>query len=158
METILGAVIGAILRHFFPKALDYLFTPDLSGWWTFDVHTRRTSYEPYEGMLLTYIVMLDADGTKVFGSGEKDSERSAIFEGTHVSKDRSPITVQGTVKPRVLRPPVVRVVINEVGKLRESVSRHELVLDRKARAMRGTFTSTVARQEGRVVWHRRHNV
>jgi hypothetical protein len=105
-------------------------------------------------MEISYAVMLDMDGERLSGRGEKDYEKSSAFSGLQFGDDRSQIVINGRIKPRWLRGARVRLFIGEVGKLRESTATHELLVEGKAAEMRGHFVSTVAKQRGQVIWRR----
>ncbi len=150
------AIIAGIVGHYVPKMLSKALSRsiDLSGNWRFVTTTRETSYEPFQGMQLTYLVVLDSEGQRVFGRGEKDHESSSAYVGRQDGKDRSQITLSGWIRPGLMRPTRVAMTFCETAKLRESTARHELILSREKTAMSGKFTTSIASQHGEVHWWR----
>lgn len=155
LVQIAATLIGGLLLAFiFFLIKDKLFrTPALAGLWTFAALTDKTSYNPYKGMTLTYLVLLAQEGNRVIGSGEKIKEVSTNGTREYEGKNRTRIAITGFITQRFLCKSECVIHITEAGQQRDSSTMHSLRVTRKGR-MAGTYVSTVANQIGRVTWTR----
>ncbi len=115
------------------------------------MHTKNTCYNPYKGMTLTYVAMLWRQGHIVQGTVEKTYENSSTGEREFVGEFRTRGRVDGYIEKNYFRKDRLFLHIVEDGDVRESTHFHDLTCQSK-RLMSGTFFSTVADQDGEVVW------
>jgi len=152
LATVLG---GALLTLIFFLLREKVFNhSDIDGSWTFTQHTLKTAYHPYEEMKLTYLVLLWREGDNVYGTAEKDYEDSNQHQGYFVGKSRSNITLQGYIQKNIFSPNRITIHMIENGTTRESSTVHKLRIE-STNKMSGRFASTIANQEGNVVWERK---
>lgn len=144
-----GLVLGAI---FFVLKEKMFSAPRLDGRWYVNVTTEKTSYRPYEGMRLKYVVVLCQEATKLFGSSEKIHEDSSARVESLYGKERSRAVVEGFIEKRIFARDRIVFHILEDGHVRSSTNLHQLVLTRSG--LKGKFFSMVADQEGVVSWSR----
>jgi hypothetical protein len=150
-ETVVGGIVLALLFFWFS---DHVFKfPQLSGLWRFELTTEQTSYNPYRGMKLTYLVLLSQEGPALQGSGEKVREDVGGVVRTYTGADRSRIEVRGYLTKRYFGASTVVLHYREISPSRESSSMQTLTVDND-RAMRGSYHSTIANSTGAVAWER----
>lgn len=70
--AILGGLAGVLgnskdLLNFY----DRMFMPEVTGRWRIDIITKKTSFTPYLGLKLGYVVYFDQNDAKIIGKGEK---------------------------------------------------------------------------------------
>ena len=148
-EAVVGTSFAALL---FFVLKEYVFPiPPVSGCWTFETETVETSYNPYRGMKLKYIVLIWQEGNKIFGTGEKMSELVSSEYREYTGADRSQVKVQGYLTKRYVSRSRIVLHFEEHGLKRNSSTIHELRMRRK-KTMEGVFTSTVANSLGPVKW------
>jgi hypothetical protein len=151
LATLLGGVLLALL---FFWAREKLFPlPDITGRWYFKVHTTRTAYNPYDGMILCYIAMLWRVDNRVEGTVEKIYENSSTGSRSYVGKNRTRGRVQGYVQKNYFAKDRVFLHVIEDGHSRESTNFYDLHVQPHGR-MIGRFDSMVAEQSGDVEWQR----
>ena len=127
--------------------------PNIAGRWHFETQTDKTSYRPYQHMVLSYVAMLWREGHVVHGTVEKLHEKSSAGEQEYVAEQRTRGQVHGYIDKNYLGRDRLVLHITEAGERRDSTWFHELTFRSKGR-MVGTFASTVAEQEGAVSWRR----
>ena len=127
--------------------------PDIVGRWNFEMQTENTSYRPFQEMILGYVAMLWREGHVVHGTVEKIHEKSSTGEREYVGKDRTRGEIRGYIDKNYLGKDRVFLHIIEAGERRDSTYFHELTFGSKG-CMIGTFASTVAEQDGAVLWRR----
>jgi hypothetical protein len=150
-ETLVGGVALALLFFWFS---DHVFKlPQMSGLWRFELTTQETSYNPYRGMKLTYLVLLSQEGPALHGSGEKVGEDVAGVVRTYTGADRSRIEIRGYITKRYFGSSSVVLHYREVSPSRESSSMHTLAIE-SDRSMSGSFDSTIANSAGVACWKR----
>jgi hypothetical protein len=153
--AVLGTVLGGlVLALIFLLLSDYVFPlPKLNGLWRFDLTTFLTSYKPYQGMKLTYLVLIWQDGNVVRGTGEKVREDVQGAVRTYTAEHRSRVEIGGYVTKRYFRPSEVVLHFKEQGERRASSTMQTLSLFGNSR-MEGDYVSTVANSSGSVIWKR----
>lgn len=127
--------------------------PKITGRWYFEVHTVKTSYKPYERMILRYVAILWREGSRIEGSVEKIYEKSTIGEREFVGKNRTRGKVEGYVEKNYFGKDKLFLHIVENGHGRESSHFYELITMSQSE-MSGTFSSMVANQSGTTKWQR----
>jgi serine/threonine protein kinase len=117
----------------------------LEGRWEMEHQVEATTYEPYLGMRLGYVVNLRQDGDRVYGQGRKVSENgTALPPG-----QRTPIEVAGRIEGGQL---VLR--FTEIGANRTSRGTIRWTLTAENGAFAGRFASDAANSRGRSSGHR----
>ena len=149
--TIVGGLILAVL---FFLAREKLFPPpDVSGRWYLEMSFQKTSYKPFNGMILRYVAVFWREGHKVKGTAEKVYENSSTGERNFVGKDRTRSVIDGHIEKNVFSSDRVSLHVIEDGHGRESTHFHDLVVHRDDRLV-GTFITMAADSEGIVTWQR----
>jgi len=149
--TILG---GAILTFLFFLIKEKCFPlPRIAGQWYLEQLTKNTAYKPYDGMILRYVVMLWCDGNRLEGSAEKIYENSSNGERRFIGIDRTRGTVCGYIEKKIFEKDRIYLHVVEVGHGRESTHFYELAYNSNG-TMNGTFSTTVAEQDGSARWQR----
>ena len=145
---------GAILAFLFFLVREKLCPiPPIAGRWYVEMHTKNTSYKPYEGMILKYEAMLWREGNVIQGTVEKTHENSSAGELEFIGKNRTRGRVDGYIEKNYLSKDRLSLHIVEDGHGRTSTHFHALVCNSK-KCMTGTFVSMVAAQDGEAVWQR----
>ena len=150
VSAVIGGVVLALL--FFLLKEKCFSLPEIAGRWYFEIRTEKTALKRYQDMKLTYVAMLWREGHVVHGTVEKIYEDSSTRKGDYVGADRARGEVRGYIEKKYLGRDRLFLHIVEDGS-RESTYYHELTF-RPRRGMDGTFTSTVADQDGSVSWQR----
>lgn len=155
MTAVGSTVIGGILLAFiFFLFSDFIFTlPALSGLWRFESETQSTSYNPYRGMKLTYLVLLWQEGHTIHGSGEKVQEDINGTVRTYTGAQRSRIEIRGHLTRRYFTKSEVVLHFNEQGEKRQSSTMQALRITGTG-TMEGTYASTIANSSGATRWTR----
>lgn len=151
MATLFGGVVLAVLFFWFREKVVPL--PRITGRWYFEMHTVKTSYKPYDGMILRYVAVLWREGSRVGGTVEKVYENSSTGERDFVGKNRTRGQVEGYVEKNYFGKDKLFLHVIEDGHGRESTNFYDLVADSDT-IMDGTFSSMVANQSGTVKWQR----
>jgi penicillin-binding protein 1A len=112
---------------------------DLSGWWELTNRIQSTDFRDYIGLRLGYRIKLEQDGSRITGSGQKQSEDGRALSGAA----RSPIRVSGTIDGDTLT-----LEFTEQGARRSSGGGFTLRLSADRTALRGSFWSDVAGTRG----------
>ena len=69
LATVVGGVFLSLMFFVFS---DFIHTtPNLSGRWYFVNETESTSYKKFNGLKVTYTVLMMQEGNKLYGTGEK---------------------------------------------------------------------------------------
>lgn len=150
ITTVIGGLVLAFLFFLMKEKLCPL--PNIVGRWYFDVTTKNTAYKPYQGMTLWYVAMLWREGHVVHGTVEKIHEKSSADEIDYVGATRTLGEVRGYIEKKYLGKDRLFLHVIEDGENRKSTCFHELTF--KSKRMVGEFTSTVAKQDGAVLWQR----
>ena len=150
-STVIGGVILAFLFFLTREKLCPL--PAVAGRWCFEMHTKNTSYMPYEGMTLKYVAILWREGNVIQGTAEKTYEKSSEGEIEYVGKNRTRGRVNGYIEKNYFSKDRLFLHIVEHGEIRKSTQFHKLICISN-KPMKGTFVSTVADQDGEVVWQK----
>ena len=162
---ILEAVVTTLVLSFgFMLFNDYLAPPpELSGPWKFTMTYEDTAYSPYQGLQVTYQVLLLREGLKLSGSGEKIYECGPTQEPkTYTGIARTKIRIAGTIKRKYFARDEVTLLYEEEGLEeggpRKSSTWQHIVCHRKRirhlKAMEGRYRSTIADTSGSVLWKR----
>lgn len=151
LATLIGGIVLAVL--FFLVREKIVPLPKITGRWYFEVHTVKTSYKPYERMILRYVAILWREGSRIEGSVEKIYEKSTIGEREFVGKNRTRGRVEGYVEKNYFGEDKLFLHIVENGHGRESSHFYELITMSQSE-MSGTFSSMVANQSGTTKWQR----
>ena len=156
--NIAGTILGGIFLTFIYFYLrEYIFPfPDVSGVWEAKEITENSGLSSYKGMAVVYKVVLLQDGSKFFGSGERDRENSAKKSAMEYSgSGRVRITIEGFIDKKYLSSSVVRMHWIEEGK-RETSTVHRLLISGSNSDcnLKGTFYKTAANSSGSAIWTR----
>ena len=151
ISTVVGGLILALVFFLMKEKLCPL--PDVVGRWYFEMRTENTSYQPYQDMVLSYVAMIWREGHVVHGTVEKIKEESSVGEQEYIGENRIRGNVHGYIDKNYLGKDRVFLQIIEAGERRDSTCFHELTFGSKGR-MVGIFASTVAEQDGAVLWQR----
>lgn len=151
VPTIVG---GLVLAFLFFLAREKCFAlPNVTGRWQVEMRFRKSSYKPYDEMILRYVAMLWREGNRVRGTAEKVYEDSSTGKRDYVGENRTRSVVDGHIDKRVFSRDRVTLHIVEDGHGRESTHFHALTVYRGQR-MTGKFSAMVANAEGDVTWQR----
>ncbi len=158
MELIIGVgatvIGGAALAFVLSLINDFVLSlPDLNGLWRFESQTLDTSYNPYRGMKLTYLVLLWQEGHAVYGSGEKVREDVNGAIRTYTGPQRSRIEIRGYLTKRYLSRSEIVLHFCEQAERRQSSTMQTLTIHSSV-AMKGEFASTIANSSGATCWAR----
>ena len=151
VSTVFGGLILAVL---FFLARERIFPlPPVAGRWHVEMRFQRSSYRPYDGMVLRYVAMLWREGSNVKGTAEKVYEDSSTGKREYVGKHRTRAEIEGYADKRIFSRDGVSLHIVEQGPDRESTHFHDLKVHRGGR-MTGRFSAMAADSEGEVTWQR----
>ena len=126
--------------------------PDLTGRWKFTVFYENTANTRFQGLAVTYQVLLMQDDFSLSGHGEKISERGTKQEAiNYVGAERTSIEVTGRITRRFFLGDVVAFRYKEAGLRRETSTIQRLVLCSRS-ALSGCFLTTIADTSGPVRW------
>ena len=151
LSTVLG---GLILGFLFFLARERVYPlPRVAGRWYVEMRFERSSYKPYEGMVLRYVAALWREGSSIKGSAEKVYEDSSTGVREYVGTNRTRAVIEGYAGKLIFSPDLVSVHIVEEGHGRQSTNFHELTVRRDGR-MTGTFSTMAADCTGEVTWQR----
>ncbi len=155
IPSIIATVVGGVtLALLFFWARERLFPiPDVTGRWYLEMQTVNTSYNPYKGMILRYVVMLWREGNRIQGTVEKIYENSSNGEREFVGENRTRGVLEGYLEKNYLIKDRLFIHVIEDGHGRESTNVHDLII-RSDREMDGAFNSMVANQDGESTWQR----
>ena len=163
-STLVNQIIGSVVTTLVLSAgfmffNDYIAPPpDLSGRWKFTVTYDNTDLPRYEGLQVTYQVLLIQDGLELSGSGEKLSDRGAGQPlRDYKGEDRGHIQIVGGIKRNYFSRDAVVLHYREEGQSRESSTLHQLV-EYGRESMSGRFSTTIANTSGPVLWQRRASI
>ena len=156
--SIEGTVFGGILLGLVFFLLREFISPlpAISGCWTFETETQVTSYDPFTGMKLTFLVMMWQEGPIVSGSAEKVKEDKEGLTRTYIGGDRTRVEIRGYITKRYIRKSTVVLHFKEAGEKRKSSSIQTLRISSR-RMLEGQYASTVANSSGKVRWTRGSN-
>lgn len=121
-------------------------------------HTKTLLYSKFEGLQVTYQVLLIQEGLRLSGIGEKLSDRgSKQIAKDYVGVDRPRIHITGNVTHNYFSRDLVVIHYKEDGELPESSTVHRLVHFGRE-TMSGHFWTTIANTTGPVLWQRSASV
>lgn len=126
--------------------------PDLTGRWKFTIYYENTANTKFQGLAVTYQVLMIQDGFNLSGHGEKISERGPTQKALdYVGAQRTSIEVIGRITRRFFLGDVVVFRYKEAGLRRETSTIQRLVLCSRG-ALSGCFLTTIADTSGPVRW------
>jgi hypothetical protein len=154
---IIGTVIGGLILSFIYFVLhDYAYKlPEINGAWTFTTSVTDTSYNLYNGLQVTYLVLIWTEGNRIVGTAEKVSEVTAdgrLHE--YIGDKRVNAKVSGYISKNYLKNDKITIHLEESGRQRLSSSIHELTVV-STNKLNGVFLSTAANTKGSVVCTKR---
>lgn len=152
---IIATLVGGIfLTLLFFVAREKLFpVPEITGRWYIEMVTVNTAYNPFNGMVLRYVIMIWREGNVLKGSAEKIYEDSSTGKRNFVGKNRTRATIEGYIEKRYLGNDRVYLHSVENGHGRESTNFYDLLVKSESE-MIGAFNSMVADQDGTVTCQR----
>lgn len=127
---------------------------DLTGAWEIECEIKETSYSKYEGMKTYFDVLINQQGTKIVGTGEKVAE---IFEERKYEYEREKrvqVELTGKLENRFISGDEVQIHWMEHGRKRKTSTVFSLRVISQS-DLRGNFFSTAADAHGRAVWRRK---
>ena len=154
-QVVAAAVTTVALSVGYMVFSDYVApAPDLAGRWKFTVVYEDTALQRFQGLRVTYQVLLVQEGLDLSGTGEKLSDRGPDVEPVdYDSSRRANIDVMGNVTRSYFSPVALVVHYREAGRRRESSTLHQLEYF-DSETMCGCFQSTIADTRGSVWWVR----
>ncbi len=153
ISTIVG---GGLLTFIFFLLRERVYKSiDLDGTWVYEQITEISDFNPYIDMKIRYLALISLEGKNICGSAEKIYDRTADGnEREYVGKNRTLVDITGHLEKNYLSKDKISIHIREFGEKRQSSTFHKLmVVDNNT--IRGTFSSTVANQQGKAEWIRR---
>jgi len=154
VDIITTLVSGVALTFLFFLAREKLFpVPDITGKWYLEMVTVNTAYNPYQDMVLRYVLMIWREGNIIKGSAEKIYENSTNGEREFVGNNRTRASIEGYIEKNYLSKDKIYIHSIENGHGRESTNIYDLLLKPDGE-MIGAFNSMVASQVGTVVCKR----
>lgn len=155
VKKVLVAVVVTVLLAVLSYIGETLFypTPDVNGKWQFESTVEKTKYQPYLGMVLTFIVFLNQNDLEITGTGEKVKEMLDGREKEYIGAQRVRVDITGRIEKKFFGDDILHLNYEEYGTLRTSTTQQTLIY--KQNRMVGTYVSSVADQSGNVGWVRR---
>ncbi len=151
VSTIAGGLILALL--FFWMRENIFSLPRVMGIWYFEVHTSKTAYIPYKGMILRYTAMLWREGNQIQGTVEKIYEDSSTGQREFVGKNSTRGILEGYLEKKLFSKDRLYLHVVEEGHGRESTSYYDITINFDQN-MIGTFSSMIVDQHGEIKWQR----
>lgn len=153
-DIITTLVGGCALTLLFFLAREKLFPiPDVTGKWYLEMTTLNTAYNPYQDMVLRYVLMIWREGNIIKGSAEKIYEYSSTGEREYVGENRTRANIEGYIEKNYLGRDRIYIHAIEKGHGRESTNIYDFLLDPNGK-MVGNFHSMVANQKGVAICQR----
>lgn len=151
--ALLGRLFGSVALSATKSKIFQI--PDLNGSWVYEQVTTQSSYKPYLGMTLRYLVLLSINGNNVSGTAEKIWENSLTGGNReYVGKNRSAATITGSISSSLFGKTKLVINLDENGHGRKYSTQHILeVVD--SNSLSGRFSSTAANQIGTCSWIKR---
>jgi hypothetical protein len=153
LATLTGGCLLALTFFIFKERI---FKPtNLDGTWVYTQETHMTEYNQFEGMLINYLSLLACEGNNIYGSSEKINDiTSSGKKREYIGKYRTLTKITGHIEKRYLSKDRIFIHISEFGEQRESSTVHSLEKINE-NTLKGSFSSTIANQQGTAVWIRR---
>ena len=137
-----GLVGGLIVIYQF---IDSETQVNVAGKWHLSLTVENTSYAPFQGLEIGYVIYLQQEGNSVSGHGEKWWENGEELPfSQHV-----PIELNGSIEGGVLK-----LLYELVGAERGSVGEFDLLVESSGDKMSGEFSGTAADSSGPVTLKR----
>jgi hypothetical protein len=118
--------------------------PNLGGKWYVENTIKSTTYNPYIGLKVGYVMYLTQNGKAISGNFEKDKENGTLLK----DKARTEGLCHGTVNRNA-----VALTFSEKGQRRETIGEYSWMLQDDG-SLVGTFSSTAADTRGSSVARR----
>jgi hypothetical protein len=153
-DVLANTVSGILIAFLALITIDRFYqTPQLGGVWEFTTHVEDSSYSSYQGLAVTYQVVLLQKELQFSGGGDKFSEmqKEASDPVEYSGSAKIPLTLTGYIEKNFFSENKVFVSINENGSIRDSSAFHELRINEDG-SMSGIFFSTSANSSGKVTW------
>lgn len=152
IKSVVAAVLVALI-FFVWNNLAYK-TTNISGVWKVQHIVLESSYLPYKGMKLFYVMVLQQSGASIQGTGEKIAEQlGQVQRFEYIRSKRVLLEINGNLKSSFLRRGVAILHIFEKGRSRYSSTsvKIEIINDKE---MVGTFYSTAGDAIGKAIWEK----
>ncbi len=148
-KNITGSIISALLIALIISLWnDYLYKRDrLTGYWKVEFETTESSYSKYIGLKTYFDFVINQEGNRLVGSGEKISEDSVNGVIEYESAKRVHIELTGAVRYRVFSKNTVDIRYVEEGRKRQSSTIVKLRIE-SPESMVGSYISTIAGSRG----------
>ena len=157
-EKIIASIVSAIFSAvmFFVIRRNFFQTKNISGQWNLRIKILESTYNPYIGLQIDYIVHLLLQGDRITGRGEKvrDVKPTRELHYEYPNKDRVSFDLVGTLEKNYFKSSKINLQITEAGTERITSTSYSLIL-KNSNFLEGTFESTAANSKGEASWTRR---
>jgi len=155
LKSIIGSIVSALI---IALALgvwnDYYFKKDnLTGYWKVSFVTTESSYKNYIGLKTYYDFILNQDGRRIVGTGEKVSEDSVNGIIEYKNGKRTHLNLTVGINYKVFSASTIDLIYKEKGRKRDSSTVLNLTIE-SPNKIRGSFISTIASSKGTVTFER----
>lgn len=150
--NVAGTIVGGIILTFILFLFnEFVFAKiNLTGEWNATITVNKTSYKPFENLVVEYKIHLIQKGYELSGSGEKISNATSDGKSTvFLRENRVIIGVDGYFERNYIAKNRIYLNISEEGRVRETRSTYFLEFD-SHNILRGTFISTAADAKGKI--------
>lgn len=150
--NIIGTIIGGLLLTLILFLLnEYVFTKiNLTGEWIASIKIEKTSYKPFENLIVVYKIHLIQKGYELSGSGEKIKDVNPDgSETVFIREKRVLIDIDGYFERKYFAKNKIYLNINEEGRKRETRATYFLTFHHH-NDLQGTFISTAGDASGKI--------
>ena len=135
-------------------ASDFIFPiTDLNGSWIVETTTVETEYSKFQGMKLTFIALVQQEGNRLKGTGEKIAEEVNGIKQSYTGAQRVNIDFSGFVEKRYFSGDKIVLHMKERGQIRECSTIYTLSAE-ESDYLVGSFQTTSAMSSGTVLWRK----
>lgn len=154
-ESLLSDLIVGVLLVFIFFLYREFISPlvNISGKWYVRTTTKETARNPFQNMLLEYVVIVLQNGQNLEGSTEKVYENSIKGEIKYIGKNRVQGIFKGYIEKNYLKKNIIKIQVTEKGQKRESTIYYELNKNCGG-VLTGVFDSTAGDSKGTTIWQR----
>jgi hypothetical protein len=154
-KSIIGSIVSALI---IALALgvwnDYYFKKDnLTGYWKVSFLTTESSYKNYIGLKTYYDFILNQDGRRIVGTGEKVSEDSVNGIIEYKNGKRTHLNLTAGINYKIFSASTIDLIYKEKGRKRDSSTVLNLNIESPNKII-GSFISTIASSKGTVTFER----
>lgn len=148
-KSILSSVLSALLLALILSLWnDFIYKGErLSGYWRAEFETTESTYSKYIGLKTRYDFVINQEGDRLVGSGEKVSENSVNGIIEYEPAKRTHLELTGAVTYKVFSDNSVDIQYKEDGRLRPSSTILSMTVQ-SGDMMTGRYISTIAGSRG----------